>query len=342
MSNRFTFGVKMILRIFFCMIVASVITAGIAYLLFKLELMDALWRTPFTAVFFSLLFATLIALPLMLGMNKLFFGPINELIAANRKVAQGDFSVSVSTNRVSEEVRSLIDSFNQMSKELASIELFRKDFINNFSHEFKTPISSIHGFAKQLQKDDLSTEQRAEYTNIIIAESDRLVNLSQNVLVLSKLENDTISDTKTQFSLDEQIRKCILANQLHWEAKELRMQIDLEKISCINYEDILAQLWQNLLDNAIKFSYQHGIIAVQAKQIGNLIEVSIDDQGQGMDEETRAHIFDRFYQGDISHATEGTGLGLTIAKRIVELAGGKINVSSSSDVGTKFVVVLPL
>ena len=268
--------------------------------------------------------------------------PINDLVHAMRAVSQGDFSVRVDCEDVSGDMGRLVSSFNDMASELGGLELFRKDFINNFSHEFKTPIVSIRGFAKQLERDDLTDEQRREYLDIIVTESDRLANMASNVLLLSKLENQTIVTDREDYRLDEQLRRCVLLLEKQWSEKELEPDIELEEIIYRGNEEMMNHVWVNLLNNAIKFSPRGGTLTVRLAREGDAAVCSVGDQGPGMDGDTRRRIFEKFYQGDTAHATEGNGLGLSLVQRIVDLCGGTVSVDSAPGEGSTFSVRLPL
>ena len=272
------------------------------------------------------------------------------MIRATKIIAKGDFKVQVpnTTNIIA--IRELIESFNRMADELSGIEIFRNDFINNFSHEFKTPIVSIKGFAKQLRKNNLSEEKRLEYTDIIIKECERLSAMSSKVLLLTKLENQQIITDKKDYSLDEQIRNCILLLEKQWNKKNIALNVELAPAVFYGNEEMLSHVWLNLIDNAVKYSSENGEISVSCREsrktnasgsIENMTEVKITDTGIGMDEKTLKHIFEKFYQGDSAHSDSGNGLGLPLVKRIVELCGGRISVQSEKDKGTSFYIYLP-
>lgn len=252
------------------------------------------------------------------------------MIDSIHKVADSDFSVKVNLKGIGE-LEKLSKSFNKIIKELASIETLRSDFINNFSHEFKTPIVSIRGFAKILKDDLLAEKEKQEYLNIIIKESERLAALSTNVLILAKYENLEILIDKNSFRLDEQIRRTIILMEPKWADKALTINLELEEVT--------QQIWINLLDNAIKFSHKDSSIEITLTTFNTHIYFSIEDYGIGMDEYTQAHLFDKFFQGDFSHTKKGYGLGLPLVKRIIELCSGNIIVQSERDKGSKFIVV---
>ncbi len=266
--------------------------------------------------------------------------PIHDLSMATSEVARGNFSVRVRENGA-DEYGILQRNFNKMAQELSGIETLRGDFISNVSHEFKTPLASIQGFAKLLQDPLLSPADRAEYTQIIIDETSRLSKLSSNILSLTKLENQTTIGKKKRFRIDEQIRKIILMLEPEWSKKDIDMDIDLEDIIYVGNEDLMGQIWQNIINNAIKFTPQNGIIKVNLFRGGNGIVTKIWDNGPQIPADKKDKIFEKFYQGDRSRATEGNGLGLALVKRIVDLADGKISVDNPFEGGVVFTVELP-
>ena len=296
---------------------------------------------PMTLIATALIISTIIGTAIGLFASRHYFKPLDRLIKSQKKVAKGDFSVRVSAPDNDNLITELIHGFNVMVEELGSTEMFRNDFINNFSHEFKTPIVSIRGFAKQLQNDNLTDEQKKEYIDIIVNESDRLALMSSNILLLTKFENQQMVTDKTDFYLDEQIRNCILLLEKEWSKKNLDLDLDLNEIKYYFNEEMLSHVWMNILSNAIKFTPEGGKIAVKCYRDSSFVTVKITDNGIGMDDKTQRHIFDKFYQGDTSHTINGNGLGLPLAKRIVTLCSGKISVKSKTGKGTTFIVRLP-
>ena len=236
----------------------------------------------------------------------------------------------------------LVDNFNKMVKDLGSIECLQKEFIDNVSHEIKTPISSIQGFAELLKDDNLTKEEREEYTNIIIEESNRLLNLSTNMLKLSKLQNQNKIVKKDQVDIAEQIRKAITLLEPKWSKKEITFNVSLQEKYFFGDEELIFQVWVNLIENAIKYSNENSKIDVTMSSNAKDIRVQIRDYGRGMNKENTKKIFSRFYQIDKSHSQEGNGLGLAIVKRIIELSNGKIEVDSEENVGTIITVILPV
>lgn len=318
-------------------ITASLLTAA-AY---ALLLVVGLLANPFARLMTLPILLCLFITTLAAGMGRGKLKPIDDLVNAMQQVSQGDFSVRVDCEDLSGDMGRLTRSFNDMVGELGGLEMFRKDFINNFSHEFKTPIVSIKGFARQLEREDLTEDQRREYLDIIVSESDRLANMSGNVLLLSKLENQNIVTDKTRYRLDEQLRKCLLLMEKQWDQKGLELDINLEEVEYYGNEEMTQHIWVNLLNNAIKFSPQGGTLTVTLRRAGDMAEVQVGDQGIGMDEATRQRIFEKFYQGDTAHAAEGNGLGLSLVKRIVDLSGGTVAVQSAPGEGSTFTVRLP-
>lgn len=315
--------------------------AGDHYYMVTVNQSVNLFQTAIFRVFLTLALTLLFLTVLIFSLTGRLIRPVTQLSQAIQKVARGDFSVRLPVEQ-QDEVGQLMENFNHMTAELQSIEYLQKDFISNVSHEFKTPIASIQGFATLLQSPDLDEESRKEYTGIIVKESRRLSRLSQNLLKLSKLENQHRLDNPAPYGLDEQLRQTVLLLQPEWEPKDILW--DLEDMPSVTYtgdEALMQQVWINLLGNAIKFSPQGGEISLRLTT-GEKIRVEITDQGPGMTEEVQKRIFDRFYQGDSSHKEEGNGLGLALCQRIVDLSKGSITVESQLGKGSTFIVELPL
>lgn len=267
--------------------------------------------------------------------------PIKKLNDATKKVAKGDFDIKLETYR-EDEIGELTNNFNDMVKDLGSLESLQKEFIDNVSHEIKTPISSIQGFTQLLRDNNLSKEERTEYLDIIDEESNRLLNLTTNMLKLSKLQNQNRITNKEQIDVAEQIRRAIALLEPKWKEKEISFNVSMKEKYFYGDEELIFQVWVNLIDNAIKFSKQYGKIDVAIKETQDTIEIKIKDNGIGMSEEEIKRIFTRFYQIDKSHSAKGSGLGLAIVKRIVELSDGQIDVKSKKDGGTTITINLPI
>ncbi len=299
-------------------------------------LMATLWMAPITVCVGCLIGAILAALAM-----RFFIKPVDQIVEATKRIAEGDFSVRIEDKTHVAELGMLVENFNRMAHELEGTEMFRSDFINNFSHEFKTPIVSIRGFARQLQSENLTDDERLQYTEIIAYESERLATMATNVLLLSKLENQQLIPERTAYSLDEQIRRCILLFAKEWEKKNVELEVDLDDITYRGNEEIMSHVWINLLGNAVKYTDVGGKISVRALKKPNELLVRISDSGIGMSQGVMERIFDKFYQGDSSHSANGNGLGLPLVKRIVELCDGRIIVDSEEGAGTVFTVYLP-
>ena len=288
-----------------------------------------------------LLISILSGAAIAVGLSKIFVSPMMKLGDAMRKVAGGDFSVRLDCTSKIRDVREVYGSFNTMVKELGNTETLQTDFVSNVSHEFKTPINAIEGYASLFQDSQLTDEQKNAYIDKIIFNTRRLSDLVGNILLLSKVNNQTISLKASTFRLDEQVRQSILALESKWEKKEIEFDIDLDEIEYTGYENLLSHVWLNLIDNAVKFSPQNGQIRIRLKQLDGSVTFSIWDNGLPIPEADIDRIFNKFYQGDNSHASEGNGLGLALVRKIVAAAHGTINVTSSEDAGTEFVVALP-
>ena len=268
--------------------------------------------------------------------------PVHQLTVANARVQNGDFDVRLPAN-VPGEMGDMMRSFNAMTESLGQTAYLQKDFISSISHEFKTPIASIRGFAKLLQMPGLTEEQRQEYISLIAQESDRLSRLSETLLRLTALEQQTAPASISRFSLTEQLRQVILRLEPNWSARGIDWQLELDDDVIIESDEaLLSHVWVNLIQNAIKFSPEGSSIIANVESSGGKAVVRITDHGCGMDEETVKRIFDRFYQADRSRKQEGVGLGLCLVKRILDMLGGQVAVASTPGVGSTFTVTLPL
>lgn len=278
--------------------------------------------------------------------------PLFRMTYAVGQLAQGNFGYRMENHRRFRlrEVDEFAQAFNVAATELASTEMMRAGFISDFSHEFRAPISSLSGFAQLLAEDDLTDDERREYAGIIVEESRRLAGLSERILLLSKMEATAILPDAKPVDVAEQIRRTVTLLDRRMEEKGLVLDANLDECMVRGNADYLAQLWTNLLDNAIKFSPAGGHVGIAlygGRQDEGHFSTGeavawISDEGCGMDSETKAHIFERFYQGDTSRASAGSGLGLALCRRIVELHGGSIDVQSAPGKGAVFEVRLPL
>lgn len=285
----------------------------------------------------SMLLGTVIAF----FVGKLMIRPIQNLSNAFDELSKGNFNVKISSDEKIAEIREMAERFNAMTYDLSHMETLRSDFVANVSHEFKTPISAIEGYATLLQNRNLTQEKQSHYIEIILDNSRRLSNLTSNILTLSRLENQEMVMDNREFRLDEQIRKSILLLEGKWAAKNIEFDMDLPLQMYYGSESLLFRVWSNILDNAIKHSPVDGLIHVTIQQTEAQLTVSIIDHGDGMAEEVQKHIFEKFYQGDQSRKAEGNGLGLALVKRIVEICHGTVTLQSSPGQGTAFAVNLP-
>lgn len=333
---------------FLIQLAAVLITAALSFLLTKLGVLDNLGiprNSGFAMLIVMLLISVLVGSVVAIGTVKIPLRPFNRLINNIDRLAAGDFTARMHYGKVMGDnpvFQELSESFNAMAEELENTQMLRSDFINNFSHEFKTPIVSIRGFARLLQEGNLTAEQHDKYVNIIAAESDRLANMATNILLLSKLENQKIVTDRTRFYLDEQLRHAILTLEKQWSSRNIELDIDLDEVMYEFNEDMLLQVWLNLFGNAFKFTPDGGTVFCTLRQEKNEAVVRIRDTGCGMSDAVITRIFEKFYQGDTSHSSAGNGIGLTIVGRILALCGGRIQVESSPGQGSTFTVCLPM
>lgn len=246
--------------------------------------------------------------------SKKILEPLKKMIEATKKVADGNFEVRLETQR-KDEIQDLVTNFNQMVEELGKTELLQKDFIDNVSHEIKTPINSIEGFAKLLEEDNLSKAEKKEYIGIILEESDRLLKLSTSILKLSKLQHQEKIVKKETIDISEQIRKAVAVLEPKWRKKNIEISVDLMNCYFQGDGDLLFQVWTNLIDNAIKFSNENGKISLKTQKNKNEIIIQIKDNGIGMEEAEIERIYTKFYQVDKSHSQEGSGLRISYRKK---------------------------
>ena len=289
------------------------------------------------------LFSALFSLPIGALLTTIFINfplkPIQCLLTGMKRLANGHFEDRLDPDDF-RPMKEMAHTFNALASELQNTEMLRSDFVNSFSHEFKTPIVSIRGFARLLQRGNLSETQRQEYLKIIVEESTRLSNMATNVLNLTKVENQSILADVTRFNLSEQVRKCVLLLEKKWSPKELSLYAEFDEYMIAADVELLEQVWLNLLDNAIKFSPRGGEIHVDVDRSGDELQVSVVNHGPQIPPEQIGRIYDKFWQGDHSHAMAGNGIGLSVTKRIVELHKGSISVSSAPE-ETVFTVTLP-
>ena len=274
--------------------------------------------------------------------------PLIDVSNTVKQVAEGNFKVNIKRRDTTKceyeyinEVDELAKNVNKMVAELDGMDYMRKDFMSNVSHEIKTPIAAITGFTEILLDGSIDESERQEYLEVINKESMRISRLCENMLHMSRLDSQVIVTNLQKIRLDEQLRKCIILLSEKWSDKEIDFSIDLEKVSILSDYDMLQQVWINLIDNAIKYSRENCKIDISVKRLNDKsVKVSISDNGIGIEEGKLHRIFDKFYQCEESHKKSGSGLGLSISKRIVELLNGTIECKSKKDSGTTFEVTL--
>ncbi len=330
-----------VITIFDTMIGVSCFLLFVAILADKLGMLKIASPRPITIVIGMIVISMIISTVVSAFIAKVVLKPVMMVSRAMQEVTKGNFDVKLEENAKIEEVNEFQHNFNIMTAELRSIETLRNDFIINVSHEFKTPIAAIDGYATLLQATDISDEEKNEYIRMIIDSARQLSTLTGNILKLSKLENQGVSPEKTTFLLDEQIRQAILMLEAEWSQKNIDLEIELSRCEFYGCSDMLMQVWLNLIGNAIKFSNNSGCVSVSLTEDDDEIAVSVKDYGIGMDEETQKHMFEKFYQRDTTRMGAGNGLGLALVKRIVDICEGRIEVSSELGKGSEFIVLLP-
>lgn len=268
--------------------------------------------------------------------------PLRRIARAARKVASGDFNVQVAGRKKKKlnEMDVLIEDFNTMTRELAGNEILKSDFIANVSHELKTPLSIIQSYTKALKDEVVPPDQREQYLDTVLEASGRLTAMITNILKLSKLDNQQIFPAPQTYQLGEQLRQCALGFLEKWQEKGIEFSIDVADVAVCYDASLLELVWNNLLSNAIKYTEPGGSIALTSQVEEGKVTVAVRDTGCGMDEETCRRAFEKFYQGDTSRASQGNGLGLALAKKIVDIAGGRIWAESELGKGSSFFVEL--
>ena len=272
--------------------------------------------------------------------SKAFFNPVKNLRQAMDKVANGDFAIQLDTDKSSSgEIKELYAGFNLMTNELKATEILQTDFISNVSHEFKTPINAIEGYSTLLQGCENLDDDQKEYVEKILFNTGRLSSLVSNILLLSKIENQSIQAKRELFSLDEQIRETIVALETAWAPKNIELDVELDSVKYNGNEIIMRHIWSNLIGNAIKFTPENSIVTIRLQNQKDKFIFSVTDQGEGLSDEAKKHLFDKFYQADTSHKSEGNGLGLALVKQILNIDGGDITAENVKG-GCRFTVTL--
>lgn len=327
--------VIMVLGLFSLLVLTLLISTGIMSLISKYWSVEEGNVLVYGMVVLAI--STIVGILLTIAYSAIMVHTSQPYLDALQKIAECDFSVRIKDGPFMNGL-GIAENFNQMAKRLESVETLREEFVSNFSHEFKTPIVSIAGFAKLLKSPNLSNEERNEYLDVIIDESNRLVRLSESVLMLSRLDSQTV--VNEEFLLDEQIRQSMLLFERACRDKNIELDADLEEITVNNEKKLVSQIWVNLLSNAVKFTPNGGKIEVRAKTVDGKAVVEVQDTGCGMSQQIMDNIFNKFYQGDESHSTEGNGLGLSVVKKICDLLNIKIEVASKVNEGSTFTVTM--
>lgn len=318
----------------------TLVRFGESYVMIRLDAQRNILQIWISRLWNTIALFIIISASLIIVLTSKLVHPILALTNATQRVARGDFDVHLDEER-NDEIGRLTRNFNYMVQELKTIEYLRRDFISNVSHELKTPLASIRGYATLLQNERLDASERQDYAEVIAQEAARLANMSSTMLMLSRLERQTAQESPTRFALDEQIRMAILILEPQWSAKHIELSIDLEPVELVGSEDLLQQVWLNILGNAIKFSSAKGQIDVDLQRVGQSVAVRIRDYGIGIAPEDLDRVFEKFFQVDRTRSGEGSGLGLSLVRRIVMLFNGTIDVESTPGEGTLFTVTLP-
>ncbi len=326
---------------------AFIVTCCILLFLRYMELDEETVRRNAPATFFNIIFLSLIFTAIYEIYRKFTVErPVKRILKAAEQITAGDFSVRIEPLYGDDSINefdTIIAGFNKMAEELSGIETLRTDFIANVSHELKTPLAVMQNYGMLLQLPELSDEQRMEYAKAITNASRRLAELITNILRLNKLENQQIFLFSEKYDLGEQLIECLLSFENELDKKELELRTDIENGIIINADpELLSLVWNNLLSNAIKFTPEKGTISVSLRQDGKYALVHVQDTGCGMSPEVGAHIFEKFYQGDTSHASKGNGLGLALVKRVIDITRSEISVESEPGKGSIFCVKIQL
>ena len=334
--NRFSLRTRLTLFVTLEMLVGALAAYGLDQLLNNVLSLD--WEVPLVLELVGV--CLLVGILVTSQLSKFFFDPIKKLRGAMDKVAKGDYSVRLKERSTSKEIMEIYTGFNLMVHELSSTEILQTDFVSNVSHEFKTPISAIEGYSTLLQDSDNLDDDQREYVEKILLNTGRLSSLVGSILLLSKLENQQIPTNQTQYRLDEQIRQSVVALETAWVQKSIELDVDLDRASYVGNEPMMRHVWDNLISNAVKYSPDGGTVKLRLVKKPRRLVFTVEDQGPGLSEEAKKHIFDKFYQGDTSHKQEGNGLGLALVKRILTIEKGQITAENIPEGGCRITVTL--
>ena len=332
-----TFAVELLFLLLIAVVVITLSGTGVL----KLEITGAINRPLLIALF--VLFCLIVGAGISFLLSRILTRPINKTIDTINRLAEGDYKARLEIGKPLSSHPTIIeitDSFNQMAARLDKTEILRTDFVNNFSHEFKTPIVSIMGFAKLLKRGNLTPEEQREYIDVIEEESGRLSNMAAGILQLSKIENQNVLGPRRRYNLSEQLRNSVLLLEKKWAQKGLEPELVFDEVEIEADEDLLKQVWLNLIDNAVKFSEPDCAFRISIEKTENGVRVGVADTGPDIPAASLPYIFDKFYQADESHSGKGNGIGLAVVKRIVQLHGGEVGVQSGGG-KTEFTVTIP-
>lgn len=331
-STRVWFTVAMMVEL----VVNFAVSVGLAFFIGKVFGIEETTLL----IIWLVIFNVIIGYSMTYYLGKLFFEPITKLSNGMKEVSKGNFDISLEADTPFREIKDMYSSFNLMTKELGATEILQTDFVSNVSHEFKTPINAIEGYATLLQCNPDCCDEERIYTEKILFNTKRLSNLVGNILLLSKVDNKAIRSDVKKYRLDEQIRQAVLAFEREWTEKETELDIDLEEAEFEGNESLMFHVWTNLIANAIKFTPKGGLLKIRLFFSEGKTVVTVEDSGPGIKSDSIEHIFDRFYQSDSSHKEEGNGLGLALVKNILLLEGGKVTAENRPEGGAKFTVIL--
>ena len=326
-------------------LMSFVITSNFLLFMQFVPLEDAELKSASSLTMFNVLFLTLMLCVIYEVYHRWKVQrPVKRILGGMEKMMQGDFTTQISYIRGEDsgnEFDAIIKGLNHMAEELSGVETLRTDFISNVSHELKTPLAVIQNYGTILQNPEISRKEQQEYARAITEQTRKLSALITNILKLNRLENQQIFPEKKEYNLTEQICECLLGFEQTWEKKELEIETDMEEDLLICQDaELLSLVWNNLFSNAVKFCREQGKVTVSVKKEEDSVLVSVSDEGCGISPEVGAHIFEKFYQGDTSHATQGNGLGLALVKRVIDIVGGEIHVQSVLGKGSTFLVRL--
>lgn len=338
--------IKVIASTFLIIFAAAAFSITVSFLLFldRDNIDEAMVRAYAPRTFFNIIFITvLFTIGHTVWRYYTVIKPSRKIRLALEEITSGNFKVKLNIDEVFGNFSSIAKSVNIATEELKSVETLKTDFISNISHELKTPLSKIKSYAQLLKLPEIDDETKTEYAREISRSADRMSELITNILRLNKLENQKLSPQKKQFDLSGSLIECLLQFENKWKEKNISLDVDIpDNVTICSDKELLEIVWSNLFSNAFKFTEPDGTVKISLKKNQEGILVGVSDTGPGISEETGRHIFDKFYQGDTSHATKGNGLGLTLVKRVITIIGAEIRFSSKVGEGTTFVVMLPV